>query len=242
MLKMALLFTLAMIVISGACQLAGAQENTVTVHGTVYYWYTLEPLKNAIVEVNTVPSQTQVATDGKYSFELLPGDYTITASYYKGDFLFYYAEENLTILETGADYVVDLLAFPPFDYDEMDDDLVPIFDTDSTDNTWLFVAVILAVGATVAVIFYYLKARSKKKSEVKIDATPSTIKVISLPQDLEEVIAKIRKAGGRINQLELRKQLPQSESKVSYMLADLESRGVLRKVKKGRGNIIILNE
>ena len=53
-------------------------------------------------------------------------------------------------------------------------------------------------------------------------------------------VEKIREAGGRINQLELRQQLPYSEAKVSLMLADLESRGLIRKIKKGRGNIIIL--
>lgn len=45
--------------------------------------------------------------------------------------------------------------------------------------------------------------------------------------------------GGRIAQAELRKELPYSEAKVTLMLADLEDRGYIRKIKKGRGNIII---
>ena len=88
MLKVAALLALALIVVSGTCYIAGAQENFATVHGTVYYWFTLEPLKNSIVEVNTTPQQTQVATDGQYSFKLPQGEYMITASYWKDNFLF----------------------------------------------------------------------------------------------------------------------------------------------------------
>jgi uncharacterized membrane protein len=61
-----------------------------------------------------------------------------------------------------------------------------------------------------------------------------------LPEDLGEVIRIIEKNGGRITRLELRKALPYSEAKVSLMVSDLESRGIVKKIKKGRGNIIIL--
>ena len=33
-----------------------------------------------------------------------------------------------------------------------------------------------------------------------------------------------------------------SEAKVSLMVTDLEDRGLVRKVKQGRGNIILLND
>ena len=111
MLKMAVLLPLTIMVVSGTCYVVGAQENFATVHGTMYYWFTLEPLNNSIVEVNTIPQQTQVATEGQYSFKLPQGEYTITASYWRDNFLLYYAEENLTILGTGGDYAVDLIAF-----------------------------------------------------------------------------------------------------------------------------------
>jgi uncharacterized membrane protein len=62
----------------------------------------------------------------------------------------------------------------------------------------------------------------------------------ALPDDLKEIIRIMEKNGGRMTQLELRKTLPYSEAKVSLMITDLESRGLVKKVKKGRGNVIIL--
>ncbi len=254
MLKKAALIALVLAVISGMCYVAVAQESA-TVHGTVYYWFTLEPLSNVIVEVNTTPRQTQVATDGNYSFNLPAGSYTITASYWQDNALLYYAEENLTILDTGGDYIVDLLAFPIFDENDIpiDNDLIPDF-PDNTDNNlppdigpndtgsdWFAVLVVVAAGAVTAGVFYYLKSRPKKKSaEAKVAEPPAPVKIVGLPDDLNDIVEKIREAGGRINQLELRQKLPYSEAKVSLMLADLESRGLVRKIKKGRGNIIIL--
>lgn len=259
MLKKAALLALALAVISGMCYVAGAQESA-TVHGTVYYWFTLEPLNNPIVEVNTTPRQTQVATDGSYSFNLPEGSYTITASYWQDNVLLYYAEENLTILGTGGDYIVDLLAFPVFDENDipLDNDLVPGLPDggDNTDNNltpnvgpsgigapWFIVLAAVAIGAVAVGALYYWRIRSKKRpAEIKTAEALAPVKVVGLPDDLNEIVDKIRAAGGRINQLELRQQLPYSEAKVSLMLADLESRGLIRKIKKGRGNIIILND
>jgi len=244
MLKIAALLALTLIAISSTCHLAVAQENFARVHGTVYYWFTLEPLENSIVEVNTIPKQRTVAVNGEYSFNLPQGNYTITASYWKDNVLLYYAEENLTILGIGGDYIVDLIALPTFEDNEIqeDNDLVPIIDTNETDNIWFLLAVAVAVGIAAVTMFYYLRIRPKKKpTQVKAFEAPP-IKVVGLPEDLQEVIEKIRESDGRISQLELRKKLPYSEAKISLMLTDLESRGLIRKIKKGRGNIIILNQ
>ncbi len=61
-----------------------------------------------------------------------------------------------------------------------------------------------------------------------------------IPSDLQEVLSVIRDDGGRIAQKELRARLKYSEAKVSLMITDLEDRGLVKKVKKGRGNVIIL--
>jgi len=71
-------------------------------------------------------------------------------------------------------------------------------------------------------------------------AVPEAPSDSGLPDDLREVVRIIEGNGGRISQIDLRKALPCSEAKVSLMLTDLEGRGIVKKVKKGRGNIIIL--
>lgn len=70
---------------------------------------------------------------------------------------------------------------------------------------------------------------------------PSISDSYTLPEDLKEVIRIMEKHGGRMTQLDLRKSLPYSEAKVSLMISDLESRGIVKKIKKGRGNILILS-
>ena len=35
-------------------------DSTATIHGAVYGWDTFEPLENAVVEVNSTPSQSMV--------------------------------------------------------------------------------------------------------------------------------------------------------------------------------------
>ena len=70
---------------------------------------------------------------------------------------------------------------------------------------------------------------------------PSISENYTLPEDLKEVIRIMEKHGGRMTQLDLRKTLPYSEAKVSLMISDLESRGIVKKIKKGRGNILILS-
>ncbi len=61
-----------------------------------------------------------------------------------------------------------------------------------------------------------------------------------LPSDLREVISIVMRSGGRITQKDLRTRLSCSEAKVSLMVTDLTDRGLVKKVKKGRGNVIIL--
>jgi uncharacterized membrane protein len=70
---------------------------------------------------------------------------------------------------------------------------------------------------------------------------PPTVQDLLLPEDCRQVLAIIEKNDGRITQLDLRKMLPYSEAKVSLIVSDLESRGLVKKIKKGRGNVLILN-
>lgn len=69
-------------------------------------------------------------------------------------------------------------------------------------------------------------------------ARPSWERV--LRPDCKSVIATIEKNGGRITQLDLRKSLPYSEAKISLIISELEDAGYLKKIKRGRGNVLIL--
>jgi uncharacterized membrane protein len=64
----------------------------------------------------------------------------------------------------------------------------------------------------------------------------------AIPSDLQDVLSIIRGRDGRITQKDLRLRLNCSEAKASLMITDLEDRGLVNKVKKGRGNVIILTD
>jgi len=65
---------------------------------------------------------------------------------------------------------------------------------------------------------------------------------LPLSTDLLEVLNVIRGYKGRITQKDLRSRLKYSEVKVSLMLSELEKRGLIKKLKNGRENIVILTD
>jgi uncharacterized membrane protein len=225
------------------------------VYGTIYEWSDFEkPLKNTIVELvdNSTRVQVNVSTTGLYSFDKLSsGNYTIKAKYFRNNILEYAGEERLLI--TGADesedFNIDLLLFPPMDseYEYLGDiNLTSDLDKKSGDNLNNYIIIILILTVSALIILY----RAKKKQPVSnerilhepLAQSPQNIietKKMELPEDLGNIYDTILKMGGRTTQKELRKKSAFSEAKVSLMLDDLENRGLIKKIKKGRSNIII---
>jgi len=62
-------------------------------------------------------------------------------------------------------------------------------------------------------------------------------------KDTLKAIEILKNYGGRLTQKELREKMPEyGEAKVSLIVAELEQMGVVKKFKKGRGNIIVLKQ
>lgn len=80
-----------------------------------------------------------------------------------------------------------------------------------------------------------VKVKEEMKDEPKETTTPQG-------NELQLILDYLKKEGGRTTQKDLRKQFTSSEAKMSLMIAELEHRGVLEKIKKGRGNILILKK
>jgi uncharacterized membrane protein len=225
-----------------------AQENNATVHGTFYDLWTFTPLGNVVIEVysdSTLRMQT-ISTDGTYSLSLLPGDYTIMGKHYYGSLLVSDAQENVT-LQPHNNITLDFIMFPTFDENALPENYDnTIYEEEAEVGTewWPAIGVALTLALVGAVVAYYYSKILPKKKPAKLEKVEGSppVKVVGLPDDLKEVMEVIRESGGRINQVELRQKLPYSEAKVSLMVADLENRGLVRKIKKGRGNIIVLTE
>ena len=221
------------------------------IHGTVYD-LSLKKVNNAIVEIDTEPNQRFVAKDGDYSFSVPEGDYKITAAYRSFDQNFL-AEESLSVKFDG-DYIFDLFLFPVLNEDDIIDDELTIETEIIGDRSHGFLFIFLSVVLLLLLSFYYYNRNRKQKIrnhrpsemteiyEAGKAKTEKSGKSHTVPAtDTEGMVDFIKKNDGRTTQKEIRKEFPLSEAKISLMITELEHKGTVRRIKKGRGNVIILN-
>jgi len=203
-----------------------------TIHGTVYD-EGLDVVKDSIVEVDSTPVQRQVAKDGTYRFTLPEGSYTLTIKY-DGQ-----ATEEEIMIEKDGDYVLDLFLFPSFEEeDELMAETGDIIIEDEyfkeTNKTLFAITSLIIVLIIAVVIFYFLK---KEKPEIKVG-----IEDVLEDDEAKKYLEFIKKQGGRVTQKDIRKNFPMSEAKISLVITELEHKGKVEKIKKGRSNIIILKK
>ncbi len=198
------------------------------IHGTVYN-YDLSVLKDVVVEVDSVPKQIYVAKDGTYSFTLGIGEYIIKAKY-QDNYKRYSFEQSIIIKDEG-DYVFDIILFP-----DVTDEII-INDGEETEElSKKNLIIVLAVMAIILFLlfifmfwFFFIFSKSKKKPDI-------------LEEDISDDVLKfIKKEGGRTTQKDIRKNFPFSEAKISLVITELEHKQLIKKIKKGRSNIIVLN-
>lgn len=219
--------------------------------GTVYD-LSLQKVPNAVVEINSTPRQVMVARNGAYSFNIPRGAYLIAAKVSSRNVTLASVAEPITIASEGA-FVVDLILF-----DEIgaEDDASPedvaangmieeLAGESSNPPFIVWIASALVILAILAVI--YLAVWKKKIPPKGLHGENNREE--DLPQkgilspnktDIGALVELIKKEGGRISQKELRKQIPLSEAKISLMLTELEHKGIVEKIKKGRGNVVIM--
>lgn len=210
-----------------------------------------DPVSKVLVHVNSTPFQQLVSQNGAYAFTLPQGSYKLTAT--KGNIS---VSENVSLPANG-DFRFDLIFLPdlPTDISDLDDAMsergIPTTDLPEhgTEIPWFLWILSLAILA-LASWFFYKQHRFKMKNtatqEVRTvptsfsgqtPANPRT--VASVTPDQKRVLKTLESFNNRAPQKELRKALtPWGEAKVSLELTELEDNGFIRKIRKGRGNII----
>lgn len=222
------------------------------VYGSIYDFSDFEkPLKNVIVELeeNSTRAQYKVSVDGTYFFNVSPGRYVIKAKLYnETNILEFSGEEKINISQPDESRNLDLILFPPIDSELEylgDINLTGEIETNDTDYMNYIIIISAALIIILIIIFYILKKKTKTIPKIDEPALlPLEDKNVNnmrdnLPDDLRELYDIILKKGGRTTQKDLRKEVIYGEAKVSLMIADLEDRGLIKKIKKGRSNIII---
>lgn len=200
---------------------AGAQAATIT--GQVYN-PDFRAAENVLVKVSSDSGlvNSVVSKDGSYIFELNPGSYVLEAEIFQDGILILSSSEKIDVSDENI--IIDIVVLP--DSEEIPEDFsLDDFKIEDRNSNWIALIVLLAALAAI----YFYKKRSKKAGKDE-----------ELPKDLKNIMNIIKKQGGRINQVNLRKELPYSEAKVSLMVNDLEARGLIKRIKKGRGNVLIM--
>lgn len=220
-----------------------------TISGIVYT-FDLIPT-TAVIEINSSPLQRVIAVNGAYSINLNKGIYTINvSSKLQGT-----TGEILTIQQEGS-FLHDIVLFPDLDREEQitpDDlnveDLVVSETNNEIKDYTVWNKVIGAVGSLlfgglICLIIIYKNKKRNAKIEIGHDSKEYHKPRVDEKEFDDELIKKVKEVlqatEGRITQKELRGKIPLSEAKISLLLTDMESLGMIRKIKKGRGNIIIL--
>jgi len=208
-----------------------------TIHGTVYD-LSLEPI-DAFVEINSVPKQFVVAVNGEYSFDANPGKYILRANTSEGT-----AVELIEIVEEG-DYVIDMIIGldieDPIDFiDETEVTDITDINGATTDSGIIFNPVIIGLILIGIITIFILVLFVQKGGNIKKSKITDTHADMQMDiSDIEIRTIELIRKHSRITQKELRKMLPYSEAKVSLVIAQLESEGKIKKIKKGRGNILV---
>lgn len=220
-----------------ALLLLSAFASSATISG-ITYDSSLAP-STSLVEINSTPKQSMVALNGSYSLEVPVGSYLLRAIDPKN----FTAEKYLEVNEDG-NYRIDLILFTE------DDDLakefnlientVPAIDIETQESNQpqefpLKEAIILTIILVIITSLGFFSLNRKKTGEAKQEES----KQVKLTEDQEKVLSEIRKSNGRITQKDLRKNLSHwSEAKVSMEVTELEEKGAITKLKKGRGNVL----
>ena len=203
-----------------------AEEKTI-VSGAVFNIF-LEELNSAIITIDTQPEQTIVSKDGTYSFTLSPGEYTLRAVYYSDNDV-YETEQKIEIKEKG-NYNIDLILLPSLEKEDQENDE---FDIPEQEETAYIKKIIIALATIlVATLIYLKKRKSMVEPEIKSESEDG----------LDNIVQYLKDSGGRSTQKDIRRKFPSSEAKISLMLTDLESRGIIKRIKKGRSNVIVLEK
>ncbi len=229
--------------------LAVSLVSAATLKGSIYN-SKLDLEKDVLVEVNSIPVQKFLAKEGSYQFSVPPGKYVLTAR--KG---LLEIHENTTVVSDGT-FIVDLFLLPDFTAEDelwqnsneqlVDDQTLT---TSSTKTEWWRYVLVIVVLALLSL--RYIKMHRKygslrqfrKKMIVERAKTVEEHKqdLAQEPGYLEEVLALIKKNDGRVTQKQIRKEmLHLSEAKISLIITELEHKGVVEKIKKGRGNVVVL--
>jgi len=242
---------LLMAILSLLFGISALDAKAATIHGTIYD-VSLTQESNVRLEINTVPEQKIISKTGEYSINLSIGNYTLKAANNDGR-----SEENITVESEDGDYTIDMVLGQDIEnpYFAALDNNITVSNSDLADNTnnikinakndslmlvWMIiiVLVLILVGLFLAINRNKSNNDNIENKDISTDLNTHASNSGIIDEYGRKVFDIIKKEQ-RIAQKDLRKQIPLSEGKISLIISDLENLGKIRKIKKGRGNILV---
>lgn len=113
---------------------------------------------------------------------------------------------------------------------------IPIFITYNTSLNPLYIVIPLILALSLTVYLFVRKLKTKTEVKEKIVSKPE----LHLKEEEKQLVRIITQKGDSVEQSTLVLISGLSKAKVSQLLKELEERDIVKKVKKGKKNIIIL--
>ena len=218
-----------------------------------------------VVYKDLEPVQRQVAQDGTYEFILTSGTHLVTARTLREEPMLG-AKVEITIDTEGA-FVSDLILEEMTE--EEFEEIIQRRKNETAQNsavedssfinylntTWVASALFLVV-IVFTMFFLVRKYRNKvEKKKYSPKEENSEFSEASKEADLagnddldfndqddeSNKVLDLIKREKRITQKDIRNKFDLSEAKISLIITDLQNKGYVRRVKKGRGNVIVYN-
>ncbi len=234
-----------------------------TLTGTIYD-LNLDTVDDVIIAINTEPQQRYLA-NSTYSFDIPQGKYILIAK--KGNLI---TKEEIKISGGGTFVFDLFLFPSFDDEDEILSEVggLSLDDEKKGFAKYPWWSYVIATGIFVFLIIRVIRAKKKygplrkkkkveerqvediSKEEFNAEEKPEKQKEETNKEStgnkenenhIEKTLEIIKQNDGRITQKELRKEMMHlSEAKISLIITELEHKGKVEKIKKGRGNVLIL--
>jgi uncharacterized membrane protein len=125
-------------------------------------------------------------------------------------------------------YRIDLILFPVIESEIIEESQEEILKDEyfEESNDYLPLFILSIIVLMIIILIFVIRLKKEEKRLEKAD-------------DYLTKIVNILEREKRVTQKQIRKEVPLSEAKISLMISELESEGIVEKIKKGRGNILI---
>jgi|GEM_PF-1897008 uncharacterized membrane protein len=231
-------------IVLGLCIITLLYSTTIT--GGIVNGDSLEKMNNVLITVENANGGiiVQKLFSAEYSLEISPGSYILRAYHYYNGTVDYYNDYDIQVTSETMNLDIVLLPYelvqltpdktpPPLtNQTSINQDIIPQI---TIDYGLAFAAIIIAV---VTISFFYFKRKKPDKKEA-VEETVQEPKH-ELDEDCERAMQIMKENEGRMVQKELREIMNFSETKMSLVVAELEACSMIKRIKKGRENILKL--